>query len=86
MIPPHAMTASRPPVSALAPVLICAALIVCVAMGMRYTFGLFLAPMSADHGWSRELFSFVLGVVAALLNLAIDKTALASRRGQPAVA
>ncbi|HUW38133.1 MAG TPA: MFS transporter [Rhodocyclaceae bacterium] len=52
------MTASRP----LAPVLAYAALIVCVAMGIRHTFGLFLAPMSADHGWSRELFSFAIAL------------------------
>ncbi|OIQ96779.1 major facilitator superfamily protein [mine drainage metagenome] len=60
--PPHTMTANRPPDSALAPVLIYAALIVCVAMGIRHTFGLFLAPMSADHGWSRELFSFAIAL------------------------
>lgn len=56
------MTANRPPDSSLTPVLIYAALIVCVAMGIRHTFGLFLAPMSADHGWSRELFSFAIAL------------------------
>ena len=43
-------------------VLLFAALIVCVAMGIRHTFGLFLAPMTLDHGWSRELFSFAIAV------------------------
>lgn len=43
-------------------VLLFAALIVCVAMGIRHTFGLFLAPMTADHGWSRELFSLAIAV------------------------
>jgi hypothetical protein len=36
------------------------ALIVCVAMGIRHTFGLFLTPMSMEHQWSREVFSFAL--------------------------
>ena len=60
--PSRTMTANRPPDSSLTPVLIYAALIVCVAMGIRHTFGLFLAPMSADHGWSRELFSFAIAL------------------------
>lgn len=52
--------------TSLASVLLFAALIVCVAMGIRHTFGLFLAPMSADHHWGREVFSFAI----ALQNLA----------------
>jgi hypothetical protein len=39
-----------------------AALIVCVAMGIRHTFGLFLTPMSMEHQWSREVFSFALAL------------------------
>ena len=50
----------------LASVLIFASLIVCVAMGIRHTFGLFLAPITGAHGWSREAFSFAI----ALQNLA----------------
>lgn len=46
----------------LASVLLFAALIVCVSMGIRHTFGLFLAPMTSAHGWSRELFSFAIAV------------------------
>jgi MFS family permease len=46
----------------LAPVLLFAAGIVCVAMGIRHTFGLFLAPMSADHQWGREVFSFAMAL------------------------
>jgi len=56
------LSTSRP----LATVLTYAALIVCVAMGIRHTFGLFLTPMSVEHQWSREVFSFAL----ALQNLA----------------
>jgi MFS family permease len=46
----------------LATVLAFAALIVCVAMGIRHTFGLFLTPMSMEHQWSREVFSFALAL------------------------
>jgi MFS family permease len=31
-------------------------------MGIRHTFGLFLAPMSGAHGWSREVFSLAIAV------------------------
>ncbi len=46
----------------LAPILLFAAGIVCVAMGIRHTFGLFLAPMSVDHQWGREVFSFAMAL------------------------
>ena len=49
-----APTSQRP----LASVLVFAALIVCVAMGIRHSFGLFLTPMSMEHQWNREVFSF----------------------------
>lgn len=62
--PPHPMTAQKN--RSLAPALLFAAGIVCVAMGIRHTFGLFLAPMTADHQWGREVFSFAI----ALQNLA----------------
>jgi hypothetical protein len=38
-----------PPRRTLASVLAFAARIVCVAMGIRHTFGLFLTPMSMEH-------------------------------------
>jgi MFS family permease len=43
-------------------VLLFAGLIVTVAMGIRHTFGLFLTPMSMEHQWSREVFSFALAL------------------------
>jgi len=49
---------SRP----LASVLLFAALIVCVSMGIRHSFGLFLVPLSTEHGWSREVFSFAMAL------------------------
>jgi predicted MFS family arabinose efflux permease len=57
------MNVSTPaPERTLASVLVFAALIVCVAMGIRHTFGLFLTPMSMEHQWSREVFSFALAL------------------------
>jgi predicted MFS family arabinose efflux permease len=50
------------PQRSVAAVLAFAALIVCVAMGIRHTFGLFLTPMSMEHQWNREVFSFALAL------------------------
>ncbi|TAH53100.1 MAG: MFS transporter [Betaproteobacteria bacterium] len=50
--------AARP----LANVLLFAALIVCISMGIRHTMGLFLAPMTQEHQWSREIFSLAIAV------------------------
>ena len=35
-----------------------ASLILALSLGTRHGFGLFLAPMSADFGWGREVFAF----------------------------
>ena len=43
-------------------VLLFAALIVCLSMGIRHSFGLFLAPMTTANGWSREAFSFAIAL------------------------
>jgi MFS family permease len=37
-----------------------------ISLGIRHAFGLFLAPMTQDHGWTREVFAFAM----ALQNLA----------------
>ncbi|MBI4292244.1 MAG: MFS transporter [Betaproteobacteria bacterium] len=46
-------------------VLVCGSVILTFTLGIRHTFGLFLQPMSMDHGWGREVF----GLGAALMNL-----------------
>jgi len=33
-----------------------------VSLGIRHAFGLFLAPMSRDHGWTREVFSLAIAL------------------------
>jgi len=53
------MSLSRRPLVA---VLVFAALIVGVAMGLRHTFGFFLGPMTRDLGWTRETFAFAMAM------------------------
>lgn len=43
-------------------VLICGAAIVTLSMGIRHGFGLWLAPITSDRGWSRETFAFAIAV------------------------
>ena len=47
-------------------VLVCAAAIVTISMGVRHGFGLWLQPLTMERGWTRETFAFAL----ALQNLA----------------
>ena len=37
-------------------------IILTLSMGVRHTAGLFLQPMTTDHGWSRETFSFAFAL------------------------
>ena len=43
-------------------VLVCGCLIGAIGFGPRAALGLFLTPMSAAHGWSREVFSLALAI------------------------
>jgi MFS family permease len=43
-------------------VLVCGGTILTLAMGTRQGFGLFLQPMTLDHGWSRETFAFAMAL------------------------
>ena len=63
-------------------VLVCGAAIVTVSMGIRHGFGLWLAPVTSDRGWSRETFSFALAVQNLAWGLAGPVAgAIADRRG-----
>src|SRR5213595_585773 len=42
--------------------LVCASLILTLALGIRHGFGLFLQPMSMDNGWGREVFGFAVAL------------------------
>lgn len=41
-------------------VLACSGVILMLSLGIRHTFGLFLQPMTMDHGWGRETFAFAI--------------------------
>lgn len=43
-------------------VLLCGALIVTLSMGIRHGFGLWLAPITMDRGWTRETFAFAMAI------------------------
>ena len=43
-------------------VLLCGAAIVTLSMGIRHGFGLWLAPVTMDRGWTRETFAFAIAV------------------------
>src|SRR3712207_691639 len=44
----------------------CAVLCAALAMGLRQTFGLFLAPMTAAHAWTASGFAFALALQVLL--------------------
>ncbi|MCA6216187.1 MFS transporter [Ideonella sp. B7] len=43
-------------------VLACGAAIVTLSMGIRHGFGLWLAPITMDRGWTRETFAFAMAI------------------------
>src|SRR5262245_4623444 len=43
-------------------VLICGCTIMCISFGIRAGFGLFMQPISLEHGWGREVFSFSIAL------------------------
>ncbi|HSI49204.1 MAG TPA: MFS transporter [Ideonella sp.] len=43
-------------------VLVCGAAIVTLSMGIRHGFGLWLAPITMERGWTRETFAFALAI------------------------
>ena len=54
--------AGAAPTLSLRTVLICSALILTLAMGIRHGFGLWLQPVTMDRGWSRETFAFAIAL------------------------
>jgi MFS family permease len=43
-------------------VLACGSVLLAISVGLRHGFGLFLQPMSAEHGWGREVFGFAIAL------------------------
>ncbi|MNF26748.1 putative MFS-type transporter YhjX [compost metagenome] len=63
-------------------ILLGSALILALSLGVRHGFGLFLAPMSAEFGWGREVFAFAIALQNLIWGLAQPFTgALADRLG-----
>ncbi len=69
---------SRPP--RLLPVLIASGIILTLAMGIRHGFGLWLQPISQQHGWTRDTYSLAMamqnlmwGVIGPLTGMAADR-------------
>jgi MFS family permease len=50
-------------------ILAAAVAILLVAMGVRATFGLFLQPMSVEHGWTRDVFSLAFAIQSIVWGL-----------------
>ncbi len=57
------MTATRNPYAIL---MVCAVLAAALALGLRQSFGLFLAPMTAELGWSASGFAFAIALQVLL--------------------
>ena len=63
-------------------IMIAGCIILTLSMGVRHTAGLFLQPMTLDHGWSRETFSFAIALQNLIWGLASPFAgALADRHG-----
>ena len=43
-------------------ILLGAALVLALSLGIRHGFGLFLAPMSQEFGWGREVFALAIAL------------------------
>ena len=61
-------------------ILICGGLIVTLSMGVRHGFGLWLQPITQEHGWTRETFAFAIaiqniawGVIGVVAGIASDR-------------
>ncbi|PXW94717.1 putative MFS family arabinose efflux permease [Sphaerotilus hippei] len=75
---------SSPPASSprlsMSRVLWCGAAIVTLSMGIRHGFGLWLAPITMDRGWTRETFSFAMAVQNLAWGLAGPLTGMLADR------
>ena len=51
-------------------VLICGGIILTISLGTRHNFGLYLQPMTADLGWSRQTFALAIAIQNLVYGLA----------------
>jgi len=64
----------------LAVMLACSSLILTLALGIRHSFGLFLQPMSLEHGWGREVFGLAIAIQNLLWGLSQPFTGMLADR------
>lgn len=43
-------------------ILICGAIVLSISLGIRHAFGLYLQPISIEHGWGRETFALAIAL------------------------
>jgi len=60
--------------------LVCGSTILTLALGIRHGFGLYLQPMSMDHGWGREVFGFAIALQNLLWGLSQPLTGMLADR------
>lgn len=60
--------------------ILCAGLVMGLALGIRHVQGLFMLPMTLDRGWSRETFSLALAVQNLVFGLAQPFTGMLADR------
>ena len=60
--------------------LICSSAILTLALGIRHSFGLYLQPMSMEHGWGREVFGFAIALQNLLWGLTQPFTGMLADR------
>jgi predicted MFS family arabinose efflux permease len=77
---PHSSASGPSGASSTTSLVLCASLVLLLAMGVRATFGLFMQPMGLAHGWGRDVFSLAFaiqnlmwGVAAIGVGMAADK-------------
>jgi predicted MFS family arabinose efflux permease len=77
---PHSSASGPSGTSSTTSLVLCASLVLLLAMGVRATFGLFMQPMGLAHGWGRDVFSLAFaiqnlmwGVAAIGVGMAADK-------------
>ncbi|BDB71314.1 MULTISPECIES: MFS transporter [Comamonas] len=61
-------------------ILLCGGFVVTLSMGIRHGFGLWLQPITQEHGWTRETFAFAIavqniawGVIGVFAGIAADR-------------
>jgi MFS family permease len=60
--------------------ILCAGLVMGLALGIRHVQGLFMLPMTLDRGWSRETFSLALAIQNLMFGLAQPFTGMLADR------